>query len=49
VEIDVLIVRRLREREVTPLPRHYLAIFQNQKVTTGILAQMRGTFRTQVV
>jgi hypothetical protein len=49
VEIDGLIVRWLRERKVTPLSRYYLAIFPNQKVTKGILAQMRGTFRTQVV
>jgi hypothetical protein len=48
VEIDVLIVRRLRERKVTPLSRYYLAIFQNQKVTTGILVEMRGISRTQL-
>jgi hypothetical protein len=49
VEIDGLIVRRLRERKVTPLSRYYFAIAQNQKVTTGILAQIRGISRTQVV
>ena len=45
--MDVLIVRKLRKRKVTPLSRYCLAIFQNQKVTTGILAQMQGTSGTQ--